>query len=414
MRGTIQKRIGPRGTVYRLRVFTGIDPADGKRKWLSERVKGSRKAAERRLRELVTEVESGLHVAPTDLTVAGLLDRWLGTVQASIRPTTAEGYEWYCEAYLKPHLGSYPVQKLTPEQVQATYAALLECGGKQVRDPDAPDNPEALRGRPLSRRTVYHAHRTLDQALKYALRANLIARNPCDVVTAPRFDRREIRVLEPREAAAVFTYLRERTLWAFWPAALALLTGARRSEVLALTWPDVNLNGGAPSLSVRRGFTRLASGEEIVRPPKTGKARNVSLGPRAVALLQEWRAEREKEARLLEQPVQEWLFSDPLGRPYKPSSVSQAFRRACRAAGVDGASFHSLRHTHATGMLRANVHPAVVQQRLGHSTISTTIDLYSHVAPSLQARAAERFDEAFGDSLPALSEPSADVDRVDG
>jgi len=390
MRGTIRKRTGSRGTTYRLRVFTGIDLEDGKRKWKSENVRGSRKEAERRLRELVSEVESGLHVTSTDLTVAGLLDRWLSTVRPSIRPTTAEGYERYCRAYLKPRLGGHLIQKLTPEHVQAAYATLLEKGGKQ--------------GRPLSRRTVHHAHRTLDQALKYAVRANLLARNPCDVVTAPRFDRREIRVLEPGEASKVFAYMREHTPWAFWPAALALLTGARRSEVLALTWPDVNLNGGAPGLSVRRGFTRLASGEEIVRPPKTaGSARHISLGPRAVALLQEWRAEREREARLLERPVLTWLFSDPLGHPYKPSSVSQAFRRACRAAGVEGAMFHSLRHTHATGMLQANVHPAVVQQRLGHSTISTTIDLYSHVAPTLQARAAERFDEAFGDSLAALS-----------
>ena len=389
MRGSIDRRPGARGVGYRLRVNAGRDPATGRRKVVTETVRGNRRAAEKRLRELITEIESGLHVSPTATTVADLLDRWFETVSSTIRETTAEGYRTYVRAYLKPHLGGIRLQDLTPEHVQAAYAALLEQGGKQ--------------GRPLSRRTVHHAHRTLDQAMEYALRANLIARNPCDVVTAPRFDRREIRVLEPGEASKVFAHMREHTPWAFWPAALALLTGARRSEVLALTWPDVNLNGGAPSLSVRRGFTRLTSGEEIVRPPKTaGSARNISLGARAVALLQEWRAERENEARLLERPIEEWLFSDPLGHPYKPSSVSQAFRRACRAVGVEGATFHSLRHTHATGMLRANVHPAVVQQRLGHSTISTTIDLYSHVTPALQTRAAERFEETFGDGLPAL------------
>ena len=208
--------------------------------------------------------------------------------------------------------------------------------------------------------------------------------------------------------------MQQRTPWAYWPSALALLTGMRRSEVLALTWADVNLNGQEPSVSVRRGFTRLAGGEEVIRPPKTARsARNIALGARAVQLLQEWRAEREREAALLERPVPEWVFSDPLGHAYKPTSVSQAFLRACRAAGVEGATFHSLRHTHATGMLRANIHPAVVQQRLGHSTIATTIDLYSHVTPALQAKAAERFDEAFDLSLPALPEPATHSDGVD-
>ena len=392
MRGTIDKRQGAGGVSYRLRVDAGRDPATGKRRRVLETVRGTRREAERRLREIIAEVESNRRVAPAGLTVGDLLDRWIDTIRSTVRPTTAEGYAHYVAAYLKPHLGSVVLQRLTPEHVQAAYTALGKHGGK--------------RGQGLSQRTVHHAHRTLAEAMRYAVRAKLLAGNPCDAVTAPRFDRKEIRALEPAEAVAVFAEMQTRTPWAYWPSALALLTGMRRSEVLALTWADVNLNGQEPSVSVRRGFTRLTGGAEIVRPPKTARsARNIALGSRAVALLREWRAEREREAELLERPVPEWMFSDPLGHAYKPSSVSQAFRRACRAAGVEGATFHSLRHTHATGMLRANVHPAVVQQRLGHSTIATTIDLYSHVAPALQAKAAERFDEAFDLSLPALPEP---------
>ncbi len=393
MRGTIQKSGAQGVTSYRIRVADGTDRSTGTRRFVTETVRGTRKEAERRLREIITELESNRRVAPANLTVGGLLDRWLETVRPAVRPSTAEGYTHYCAAYLKPYLGSVMLQRLTPEHVQVAYTALLTGGGK--------------RGQGLSQRTVHHAHCTLAEALRYAVRAKLITLSPCDAVTVPRFDRKEIRALEPTEVAAVFVEMQKRSPWAYWPSALALLTGARRSEILAFTWADVNLNGQEPSVSVRRGFTRLTGGDEVIRPPKTARsARNIALGPRAVQLLHEWRAEREKEARLLERPVPEWVFSDPLGHAYKPSSVSQAFRRACRAAGVEGATFHSLRHTHATGMLKANVHPAVVQQRLGHSTIATTIDLYSHVAPALQAQAAERFDEAFDLSLPALPEPA--------
>ena len=391
MKGAIDKYEGKRGAVYRLRVEAGRDPATGNRRRVSERFRGSRGAAEKRLRELIAELEVGLHIAPTAATVADLLDRWLETVGPTIRETTAEGYRTYVRAYLKPHLGGIRLRDLTPEHIQAAYTGLLRRGGKN--------------GQPLSRRTLHHAHRMLSEALSYGIRASLIARNPADRVTAPRFDRKEIRTLEPSEAATVFESLGDHSPWAYAPTALTLLTGLRRSEVLALQWRDVHLDGATPSVAVRRGFTRLATGEEVVRPPKTLKsARNVALGARAVSLLREWRATRDTEAHLLGQAVQnsDWLFSDALGNIYRPASLSQAFRRACRANGI-AATFHSLRHTHATGMLKANVHPAVVQQRLGHSTIATTVDLYSHVTPGLQARAAERFDETFGAGVPALT-----------
>lgn len=391
MKGAIDRYDGKRGTVYRLRVDVGSDPATGKRQFVTERIKGTRREADKRLRELIAEIETGVHVAPSATTVGDLLDRWFEAVSQTVRETTAEGYKTYLRAYLKTRLGQIRLQELTPALIEAAYTTLQRSGGKG--------------GRPLSRRTLHHAHRTLSEALAYGVRANLIARNPADRVTAPRFDRKEIRVLEPAEMSAVFGYLREHTPWAYWPTALTLLTGLRRSETLALQWRDVHINGASSSLSVRRSFARLTTGEEVIRPPKTARsARNVALGARAVELLQELRAHRAREADLLDRTVSDtdWLFADALGNVHKPHSLSQAFRRACRACGVEGATFHGLRHTHATGLLRANIHPAVVQQRLGHSTIATTVDLYSHVTPGLQERAAERFDEAFGSTLPAL------------
>lgn len=313
MRGSIQRREGARGVVYRLRVDGAKDLVTGERTIVSETIRGSKRDAQRRLRELIDEIESGGYVTPTDLSVSELLDRWLGTVGSTVRATTLQGYRFLCIRYLKPRLGHHRLQQLTSDHIQAAYADLLENHGS--------------RGKPLSRRTVLHAHRVLTTAMRLAVRANLLGRNPCDRVTPPKASRKEIRTLEPGEASAVFEHLLEHAPWAYWPTALALLTGMRRSEVLGLQWGDLHVDGEHSGASVRRGFTLLASGEEVVGPPKTPTSvRNVALSGRTVGLLREWRTRRDEEARLLGNMVQktDWVFSDALGRLYRPGSLSQA------------------------------------------------------------------------------------------
>jgi integrase len=392
--GSISKREGKKGVTYRLQVDLGRDPGTRKRRRHVETVKGTEAAAQRCLRELVAQAERGAPVSGSKQLLGAYLAGWLAVKATTVRPTTLEGYQTYVRAYLGG-LGNVQLGKLTPAMIQNVYVVLQRPRG------------EGRRG--LSRRTVAHLHRILSEALKDAVRDGLLLANPCARVTPPRPDNVERRILRADEAVKVFDHISQHSPWALIPTMLALYTGMRRSEILALKWEDVRLDAAEPSLQVRRGFTMLTGGEEVVRPPKSAKgSRNLALDEEAVGLLRERRRQMEAAAEIIVAPVaaDAWVFADVEGRVYRPYSLSQAFRRACRAHGIPEAVFHGLRHLHATVLLRAGAHPKVVQERLGHSTISTTIDTYSHVMPGLQAAAAKAFAQAFR-IRPALPNPDS-------
>ena len=170
----------------------------------------------------------------------------------------------------------------------------------------------------------------------------------------------------------------------------------RRSELLALRWCDVDLL--LCQAYVTRGLHRLRTGEIVFRTPKTAKGRRmVSLSPSAALLLQEYRDKQEAQRSMLGIPLKDddLIFSSLEGKPLLPDTVSHVWAKLVKRAGLDGIRFHDTRHTHAFLMLKQGTHPKVVQERLGHATISTTLDLYSHIAPGLQEAAAARFDDAF-------------------
>ena len=175
---------------------------------------------------------------------------------------------------------------------------------------------------------------------------------------------------------------------------LALYTGMRRSEMLGLRWQDVDLDSVA--LFVTQGLHRVIGGGLVVTQPKTPQSRRrIALSQDIVTLLRSHRA-RQAAARLEAGPAWQdggWVFARRDGRPIDPNDVTRAFTRIARAAGLHGVRFHDLRHTHATLMLMHGVHPKVVSERLGHSTITITLDTYSHVLPGLQEAAAQAFEE---------------------
>jgi integrase len=179
----------------------------------------------------------------------------------------------------------------------------------------------------------------------------------------------------------------------------SLFTGVRRSELLALRWTDVDLF--LCQISVTQTLHHLQDGNLVFRPTKTAKGRRmIALSPSLALVLKEHREKQRLERIMVGRPFKEddFVFCTPEGRPLLPDTISNVWRKMVKRAGLKHFRLHDARHTHASLLLKQGVHPKVVQERLGHATISTTLDLYSHVAPGLQAAAAARFDEVLSPS----------------
>jgi len=177
---------------------------------------------------------------------------------------------------------------------------------------------------------------------------------------------------------------------------LALFTGMRRSELLALRWQDIDSILG--QIYVNRSVHVLKGGKVHYRTPKTAKGRRtIALTPSTLLMLAEYRQRKEAEALLLDRPIQDsdLLFGNLEGKPVLPSTLTHTWGRMVKTAGLKPIRLHDARHTHASLMLKQGIHPKIVQERLGHSSITITLDTYSHVAPGLQQAAANSFDEAF-------------------
>lgn len=379
MRGHIIKRYK---NSYTIVLSLGIDPSTGKHRqqWVS--IKGTKKEAEKRLAELLHQLDTGTYLKPGKTTLSEFLERWLEEyVWPNLAPRTAEGYQSIVRRHLIPALGKMALTQLKPEHLQRYYAEKLSAGRY---DGNGGLNP----------RTVRHHHMALHRALQVAIKWGLITRNPADAIDPPRCQYTEIRTLDEDGVQTFLDAARHTPYYAIFH--LALFTGISRSELLALRWSDVDLT--LCQISVNRALHRLRNGTFVFRPPKTAKRRRrVALSPSAARVLREHR-EKQEALRLvigLTLHDDDLVFAQPDGRPMLPDTVSHAWTKLVKKLGMGHVRLHDARHSHASLMLKQGVHPKIVQERLGHASIQTTLDIYSHVVPGLQEAAAARFDEIF-------------------
>jgi integrase len=328
-----------------------------------------------KLTKAMRDLQQGLPLPGERLTVAAFLTRWLeDVVRHSVSPSTHEGYSRLVRLHVNPRLGKVLLARLTAAQVTQLYSALLDRG--------------------LAPRYVRLLHAVLRRALKQAVRWNLLPRNPLESVDPPRSRTREFRVLSAEEAARFLEAAKEDRLFALY--VLALTTGMRLGELLALRWSDVSLETG--EVRVTRKVSRIKGKGLTFSEPKTAKSRrSIVLAPMAVEALRQHRTAQLQE-RLAAGPAweeQDLVFPNLVGRPYERQNVSQrGFKRLLQKAGLPSIRFHDLRHSAATLLLAHGIHPKVVQEMLGHSSIALTMDTYSHVMPTLQREAAETVEKA--------------------
>ena len=366
MRGHIRKRSRDSWTLV---VDAGRDPATGKRKQVWRTVRGTKKVAEAELARLVHSVETGTDLEPQSTSVEMLLDRWLKATKARVSPRTYDRYAEVVRLHISPTIGRVQLGKLRPLQLEDLYKK-LEDGG-------------------LSRQTVLHVHRVLFTALRQAVRWQLVSRNVAEAVSSPRPLPPKKDAFSSEHAARVVAAVAGSDLV---PAVtLALGTGMRRGEVLGLRWSDVDLE--AAEVRVTQTLQATNDGLRFV-PPKTHRSsRTIALPSFVIDALKQQRRQQGVRKLAAGSAWQELglVIDRGDGGPLPPWSLSQRFRALMTKAGID-LNFHGLRHAHASLMLASGANLKVVSDRLGHSTISITADLYTHLAKAVDQQAAQDLD----------------------
>ena len=340
---------------------------------------GTRREAQAAMNKVAVAVEERTHVASSRLTVREYLSKeWLPAIEHTIRPTTYRSYVAHVECHILPALGSVQLQKLSPAQINALYAKLGRSGKRN--------------GKGLTALSVRHVHAVLHRALKDAVRWGRLARNPADLADPPRVaaQSHELRTWSAEQLAAFLDSQRNARLYPLWHT--LAMTGLRRGEALGLRWQDVDFETGR--LAVRRALVPCGR-EVLVSEPKTARGRRVvALDPETVEVLKRQAAQQLE----VQQAVAAWaetglVFTGDDGEAFHPEVVSRCFRKAVKEAMLPEIRLHDLRHTHATLALQAGIHPKVVSERLGHATVSITLDTYSHAIPAMQEEAAVKIAE---------------------
>lgn len=326
-------------------------------------------------------ISDGAPLSPDRLTFTALATRWLNEVAAgNVRPKTFLFYQSILQLHVMPAIGTRPLSRVTPLDLQGLYTTKLKEG--------------------LSPQTVVHIHRVTHKVLQDALRWGLIARNICDVVRPPRVPHQEMRVLTAQEAKALLAHVENDPLEALY--AIALTTGLRQGELLGLKWQDFSSDAGR--ISIQRTVRYIPRQGSVEGEPKSQRSRrSVMLAPLAIAALKRHRARQAKQrlsAVMWED--NDLIFANDVGRHIDASNLRRSFRLMLERAGLPTIRFHDLRHTAATLLLMQGVHVKVVSEMLGHSTVSLTLDVYSHVLPSLQAEAAAKMEALLTIESPAV------------
>jgi integrase len=268
--------------------------------------------------------------------------------------------------------------KLQPEHISSAYSKALASGRRDGKGG-------------LSPRTVHHMHRILKQALKQACAWRALTHNPADLVKPPKVEHKAMRTYDMAQTVELIENLRPTRI--FIPAVLGVLCGLRRGEIAALRWGNVDLE--AATMRIVESAEQTKSGVRY-KETKSGRARNVTLSETVVEKLRKWRTKQAEEfLRLGARPdKQTFVVTKADGGPVQPRSLTHEWVRLIEQSGLPRIRFHDTRHTHATHMLSSNINPKIASERLGHSKVGITLDLYSHVMPGMQEDAVARVDGA--------------------
>lgn len=380
--------------MWRGRLMVGRKP-DGKPD-IHEVYGQTRAEVQQKLQALQRLVQQGGVTGRHALTVADLLEQWLQDCAArGLRPKTLASYQQIVHSYLAPALGKIKVTDLRPEHIRKFLADLTRLK--------------------LSPATVRYARTLLHGALRLAMAMDVVGRNVTDPVRPPRYHRPEVHPPAPAAIAKLLDAAVDDRLAALW--SLAVYSGCRPGELLALRWQDIDWTIG--QLAIRHTLTKIDGAPAVIAEPKTARGRRtVTLASEAMDALKQHRQVQTDERRLLGPEYQNanLVFCSHTGTPLEHRNVVRSFKRLLRRTGLpETIRLYDLRHSHATALLAAGVHPKIASERLGHASVSLTLDTYTHSVQGLDADAAARVQRAIrGPGADGFREDIADEEQDPG
>jgi len=375
MRGSIVKK----GKTYSVVVDIGKINGKRKQKWFSGFQ--TKKEAQNKLTEVLSQLKNNSYIEPSKITLGEYLIEWLETnAKPNIAVTTYSGYSVNIRKHIIPHIGSIVLQELHPIQIQNFYNSLSQDGKCNSKGA-------------LSPRSIQYIHMVLRQALEYAYKMQIIPRNVADMVKIPKQKKYIPNFLSSDEINNLLKIFKDTSI--YMPVLLAVGIGLRRGEVLALKWSNIDLENKI--IYINENLIPTKEGAIFSTPKTDSSKREIIVPENIITELVKLKEIQENNKKLLGKG---YINNDLVccydnGKNFSPGAFSHLFAEILKRNNFRHIRFHDLRHTNATLMLKANISPKVASVRLGHSKVSTTLDIYSHVVKEMQEEAAHKLNSYF-------------------
>lgn len=370
MRGHIEKR----GNKYSFVVDIGRDPVTKKRK--QKRVSGftSERKARKGMIDMISELNNGAYVEPTNQTLEKYMKTWLEHKEKRVTNGTYNHYKTYAENHIIPGIGHIKMQDLRAIHLQKFYDSLI-------------DNSN------LSKRSIHHIHRIISNCLNTAVKMGEIQTNIASVVEPVKVPKTEQNYWDVEEVNVFLDNAKGHIHYvAFY---LAIFTGMRQGEILGLKWDCIDFD--SKKIYVHRSIKRVGSSGELKDLKNSSSYRSITMSDNLMEELKKHKVIQSEHKMKYRKDYddQGFVVATKQGTFVLPHNISRAFRLIRNKLELKQIRFHDMRHTHASLLFKENVHPKIVQERLGHSSIETTLDTYSHMLPNMQESAAQKLDEMF-------------------
>lgn len=365
-----------RNNKWEFTMYTGDRDANGKRERIYKGGFKTKKAAENAAALLITEIEKGTYFKVEKTTFDIYMEKFLTSIKPQLTNKTFNTYKYIATKHLIPYFGKMELSKIKAIHVQEFYTESL----KEV-----------------SSTTVRHFHNLLNKAFNQAIKWQIVNINPCIAVDKPKRAKAELNVYDEVQLNKLLERLKNMTCYI--PVMLAVTTGMRLGEIAGLTWDKVNLDEGI--IYVEKQLQKVDDSLELLPLKTESSKRKIILLDYTIKELKQLNKEQKENKLKYGEYYQETNFvvcQKKTGLPYEPQYISRNYNRVmkeygiCEELNIPYIRFHDLRHTHATLMLKANINPKIVAERLGHSSVNLTLNTYSHVLPDMQKEAVNKLN----------------------